>query len=193
MARAELFWPYVEKTLLEAFGERALNQVAPNVITIRSGSSLVVVRMLDADEPRLQVFCAVLQEVPKSPELLEKLNDLNAQLSFAKAFWIGDDVLFATELLAEGLEPESIRNAIAAIATSSDHFDDELKAAFGGRPSFPDQGDTPAPHYDGVGEGVGLPPGEEVGDVPMVAAQAQDDPEPEALSEGEEEPTQGYL
>ena len=193
MARAELFWPYVEKALLEAFGESALNKIAPNVITIRSGSSLVVIRMLDADEPRLQVFCTVLQQVKKTPELLEKLNELNAQLSFAKAFWIEDDLLFATELLAEGLEPESIRNAVAAIATSSDHFDDELKAGFGGRPSFPDQGDTVAAHHDGVGEGVGLPPGEEVGEVPLVAARTQDDAELDASPEPEEEPTQGYL
>lgn len=201
MPRAELFWPYVEKTLVETFGEGALSKLADNVITIRAGSSLVVIRMMEATEPRLQVFSTVLHEVPNSPALLEKLNELNAKIAFAKAFWIEDDVLVATELLAEGLDTENIRNAVTAIGVASDHFDDELRAQFGGTPSFPDEGEaqTEAPdeHQDGVGEGVGLPPGDENGTVPTVAASSEDhgdtDDTEKKRKNRDEEPTQGYL
>ncbi|MCJ7832332.1 MAG: YbjN domain-containing protein [Actinobacteria bacterium] len=203
MARAELFWPYVEKTLVETFGEEALSKLADNVITIRAGSSLVVIRMMEATEPRLQVFSTVLHDVPISPELLAALNELNAKIAFAKAFWIEDDVLVATELLAEGLDTENIRNAVTAIGVASDHFDDELRAQFGGTPSFPDEGEaqTEAPdeHQDGVGEGVGLPPGDENGTTPTAAAspdskgKSKESDESGDRKKDDEEPTQGYL
>jgi len=204
MARAELFWPYVEKTLVETFGEEALSKLADNVVTIRAGSSLVVVRMMEAKEPRLQVFSTVLHDVPSSPELFSSLNELNAQIAFAKAFWIEDDVLIATELLAEGLDTENIRNAVTAIGVASDHFDDELKARYGGSTSFPDQGEEdagtqdgrPAEPREGVGEGVGLPPGDENGVVPTVAASSENRDEAddaEKKRKNRDEPTQGYL
>jgi hypothetical protein len=207
MPRAELFWPYVEKTLVETFGDEALSKLADNVVTIRAGSSLVVVRMMEAKEPRLQVFSTVLHGVPSSPELLASLNELNAQIAFAKAFWIEDDVLIATELLAEGLDTENIRNAVTAIGVASDHFDDQLKARFGGSTSFPDEVEEESEEADerrdGVGEGVGLPPGDESSEV--VAATpgkppGSSAPEGSEGSDGsrdrkkkDEEPTQGYL
>ena len=202
MARAELFWPYVEKTLVETFGEEALSKLADNVITIRAGSSLVVIRMMEATEPRLQVFSTVLHDVPSSPELLATLNELNAKIAFAKAFWIEDDVLVATELLANGLDTENIRNAVTAIGTASDHFDDQLKAQFGGTTSFPDEGEEESPpadeHRDGVGEGVGLPPGDESSEVVATSSSGSPDSAPERSDERDrkkkdEEPTQGYL
>ena len=207
MARAELFWPYVEKTLVETFGEEALSKLADNVITIRAGSSLVVIRMMEATEPRLQVFSTVLHDVPSSPELLAALNELNAKIAFAKAFWIENDVLVATELLAEGLDTENIRNAVTAIGAASDHFDDQLKARFGGTTSFPDEGKQESPATDerraGVGEGVGLPPGNESSEVVAAStseppgSSAPEGPEGSAESRGrkkkDEEPTQGYL
>lgn len=207
MARAELFWPYVEKTLVETFGEEALSKLADNVITIRAGSSLVVIRMMEATEPRLQVFSTVLHDVPSSPELLTALNELNAKIAFAKAFWIEDDVLVATELLAEGLDTENIRNAVTAIGAASDHFDDQLKARFGGSTSFPNEAEDESPaadeHRDGVGEGVGLPPGDESSEVVAASQGASPGPSESDASEGSEgsrdrrkkgeEPTQGYL
>jgi hypothetical protein len=178
MVRAELIWPYVEKTLVEFLGDRA-KLVDERVVAVQHGSSNLLVRLVDGDEPRLQVFSPMLHGVEKTPELLDTLNGFNAGMAFAKIFWIDGDVMVAMELLADSLDRESIDNALRVVAGSADRFDDELKARFGGETAFPqpeepteDTGPTPSEEagsdgrHEGAPEGVGLPPGMEQGEEP---------------------------
>lgn len=202
MTRADLAWPYVEKVLLDVIGAERLEKVDDQVMVLRAGSSRVVIRM-QADEPvRLQVFSPVLQGVDKSPALLERLNDIDAGLAFAKIFWVDGDVLIALELLADGLEKENIMGAINTIASSADALDDELRKEFGGETAFPDQGGTKpgdsrqAPkRAEGTGEGVGAPPGEEIGGVPTIAASPDvGDGDEDAVGDAKTDgPDAGYL
>lgn len=211
MARAELLWPYVEKTLGEFLGDR-MKVVDEHMVSVQQGSSNVLIRLLDSDEPRLQVFSLMLQGVKETPELLDVLNGLTAGLAFAKVFWIDDDVVVAMELLAESLDRDSLNNAVSVVAGASDRFDDELKARFGGETAFPQpraeaEGGSETPesgtdhHAEGVPEGIGLPPGMEQGEQREPAAASEpsaDDAPPEeeaAAAKTERDPDEapGYL
>jgi hypothetical protein len=211
MARAELIWPYVEKTLYEFLGDR-MKVVDEHMVSVQQGSSNVLIRLLDSDEPRLQVFSLMLQGVKETPELLEVLNGLTAGLAFAKIFWVDDDVVVATELLAESLDRDSLNAAVGVIAGAADRFDDELKARFGGETAFPQppaeaegkgggepsQSGADEDHEEGVPEGIGLPPGMEHGEPAKTAEPSADDAPPEedkasAKTERDPDEAPGYL
>ena len=78
----------------------------------------------------------MLRGVKPSPELLEKLNDMNASFSFARAFVTDETVCIAMELFAEELTTEQISYACGLITFAADHWDDELKRSFGGETFF---------------------------------------------------------
>jgi hypothetical protein len=78
----------------------------------------------------------MLRGVKPSPELLEKLNGMNASFSFARAFVTDETVCIAMELFAEELTTEQISYACGLITFAADHWDDELKRSFGGETFF---------------------------------------------------------
>jgi len=136
--RAEIVWPYVEQVLKEFLGVEKIEVADDGAIPVRAGTAGVFVRLTDGDHPRLLVYSPMLHAVKKTPELLDKLNELNVLIRFAKCFWQEEQVILATELLAESLDKESIDNALAVVMAAADHFDDELKATFGSETAFPD-------------------------------------------------------
>jgi hypothetical protein len=138
VARLDIIRPYVEKAVAEYIGatpaELLVNQ--DGSIPIRRGSTAYYVRLLDGTPPMVQVYSTVLYEVPKSPELLDRLNEINAEATFARAFWMSEQVVVATELVADSIDTTQIENACGVVGTIADHYDDELRTAFGGRTIF---------------------------------------------------------
>jgi hypothetical protein len=141
MARLDVIRPFVEKAVAEYIGAKADDLMVneDGSIPIRRGSTAYYVRLMDGSPPMVQVYSTVLYEVPKSPELLEQLNEINAETMFARAFWTGDSVVVATEMVADSIDQEQIANACGVVGTVSDHFDDELKTRFGGKTIFNDE------------------------------------------------------
>ena len=154
MARLDIIKPYVEKAVAEYIGapadELTINE--DGSIPIRRGSTAYYVRLLDGAPPMVQVYATMLYEVPKSPELLDRLNEINAETMFARAFWTGEQVIVATELVADSIDKDQIANACGVVGTVSDHFDDELRTRFGGHTIFPSD-DAPGPG-DAAGSGA---------------------------------------
>ena len=143
MARLDVIRPYVEKAVAEYIGARP-DELVVNVdgsIPIRRGSTAYYVRLLEGDPPMVQVYSTLLYEVAKSPELLDRLNEINAEAMFARAFWTGDSVVVATELVADSIDREQIENACGVVGSIADHYDDELGAAFGGKRIYNEQSD----------------------------------------------------
>ncbi len=138
MARLDVIRPYVEKTVAEYIGaqpdELMVNQ--DGSIPIRRGTTAYYVRLLDGRPPMVQVYSTVLYEVPKSPELLDRLNEINADAMFARAFWTADQVVVATELVADSIDTKQIENACGVVGTIADHYDNELRTTFGGKTIF---------------------------------------------------------
>lgn len=101
-------------------------------VAIRSGTALVLVRLVDAEPALVRVFSPLLREVARSDELLAELNEINAHLSFLRLFWRDDTVFAASELLAASLDLASLANACDALCDLADYYDERLHDRFGG-------------------------------------------------------------
>ncbi len=75
-------------------------------------------RVIGTEHPVVQVFSIALADIETTPELLAALNDLNAKLSFARAFHVRGQVLMETDILAESLDPAGFRNACNCVGSS---------------------------------------------------------------------------
>ncbi len=107
-------------------------------IPIRWESALYYVRLLDKVPPMLQVFCVVLRNVPKTPELLEELNIINEGIVSSRVFWADGNVIAACELLAEQLDQEELAHSCWAVGSLAAWADTELHEQFGGEMVYPD-------------------------------------------------------
>jgi hypothetical protein len=149
VTRVEVIRPFVEQAVKEFLGVDELKVMEDGTIPIRAGSSAVNVRLLEGPtggHPLLRVTSPLLHGVPSSPELLTKLNEMNAAFSFARAFVLEDTVFIAMELFAEELTAAQISYACGLITFAADHWDDELKQSFGGDAYF--EGTAVAPVAD---------------------------------------------
>jgi len=144
MTKIQVIRPYVEKTLKELLGTEQIEVTDDGTIPIRRGSTAVYVRLMDEEPPTLQVFSPLLQGVQKSPELLERLNEINGSVRFARLFWAADKVVVAAELDAETLDKEEIRTAVDVVSGVADDLDDQLRTDFGGTVLFPEPTGEPA-------------------------------------------------
>src|SRR5262245_56030335 len=79
MARIELLRPYVEKVVSEYLGIEPGKLIVNDdgTIPVSVGSANYYIRLMDGDPPVLQVYSIVLEEIQKSPELFEAINDIN--------------------------------------------------------------------------------------------------------------------
>ena len=185
MTRIEVLRPFVEKTVAEYLGmeEDKLQTNEDGTIPIRAGTAVVNVRLVEGGHghPVLQVYAALLHGIQKSAGLLEKLNEVNAGLTFARAFWLEEQVILTIELRAESLDAEQVAQAVSVVSLAADLWDGALKQEFGGETSFPDEPAQQAP--SGPQPAEGAPP------VPGGAAGADSPHKPAA----EDPPSAGYI
>ena len=143
MARVEQIRPYVEKVLKEYAGTDTLIVDSDGDVPFRAGSAMYYVRMIDQDPPLVSLFARMVEKISKTPELLERLNEMNETIRFGRIFWAAETVIVATELVAETLDKEELENACSAIGSIADHFDTEIQQKFGGEVAFTDEGEKP--------------------------------------------------
>lgn len=104
-------------------------------IAVRFGSAIAFVRVVE--QPLfVRVYSPVLANVSCTVEVLERLNDLNTELRFARLVCLDDTVIAAVDLFAFPLMAEHIVHACAVLGTVADSVDDLLQAEFGGRTAF---------------------------------------------------------
>lgn len=108
-------------------------------VTLRSGTAMVYIRLIDGGPPVLRVYSPLLRHVERSGDLLAELNDLNARLSFLRLFWRDGTVFAATELLATALTTESLRHACDTVADTADYYDERLEPRYGGEKAYEDR------------------------------------------------------
>jgi hypothetical protein len=142
VTRLEILQPFVEKTVAEYLGIEHVQVGEDGTIPIRSGTTIVNVRLLQGEHPSrpiLQVYSPMLSDLDCTPELLVKLNEVNGDLTFVRAFWTDRQVILAMELLAESLDRDQVAHAVSLVSLAGDFWDSELSKTFGGRTYFTDE------------------------------------------------------
>lgn len=79
---------------------------------------------------KVMAYCVQGARVDKS--LREGLLQLNHTLPMGSFSLVGSDVFFSLSLFGRSLEPRNFLNAIAAVATVADDYDDRIVARYGG-------------------------------------------------------------
>jgi len=106
-----------------------------NGIPVRAGTAMVYVRVR-GETPVIEVFSPLLLEVARTPELLEKLNDINMRSSFVKTFVANEIVYGTVQLRGSDFDPGHLEHALRLMTTFAEDMDEKLQGDFGGRPFF---------------------------------------------------------
>jgi hypothetical protein len=180
MTRLEVLQPFVERTIAAYLGIEEVKVWEDGTIPIRSGSTVVNVRLMEGDRPGhpvLQVYSPLLSDLEGSPELFAKLNEVNANLTFVRAFWLDRQVNLVMELLAENLDQDQVAHALSLMSLAANFWDSELEKTFGGKTYFAEE---PAP-------AEADPPA-----IPPASAPVADPPDAH-VPKGEDPPAAGYI
>lgn len=139
MTRSEVIRPFIEKTLTEWLDGEQVRRSEKGEYLFRRGSAEVCVRVDERDQTTVSVYSVILRNVKKSTRLLDALNAINAEIDFARVFWLQNAVVLVTELLAASLDAEQLRASCDLVARRADDLDTPLKKKFGGKTAFADE------------------------------------------------------
>lgn len=141
---------YVESLVEQIAGVEKAVSDDDGDFPVRVGNALFYVSVIDGDEPTVQVYSIAVREVPETADLLEKMNEINAQLRFCRAFFIDGRVVIATDCVCLTLDEAEFVAATQAVAGATEHFGPEIVAKFGGHLAFEDEpGDEEKAEDDG--------------------------------------------
>jgi len=79
---------------------------------------------------RITAYC--VQNIEMKPDLAVGLLELNHELPFGAFELVGGDIFYSHALFGRALNRPSLMGAIAAVATTSDDYDDRIVAKYGG-------------------------------------------------------------
>ena len=138
--RPDVVFAYVRDLLERMTGIRP-EQDSDGDLPVELEGAQFFVRVVGEHDPWVQVFAIALADVPSSPGLLERLNEINSQLRFARTFWASGQVLFESDIWADDLSAANFGHACRNIAGATDSFSPRLVSTFGGRAVFQESKD----------------------------------------------------
>ena len=112
---------------------------------ITYGGATFYSRVTNPDDAIVQVFGVAVADIDPTPELFEAINEINRSIGFARAFWVGGQVLVEAEIWGVDVNPSNFQHACWNIASAIDRFGPSLIEQFGGRPRFEE---LKEPEYD---------------------------------------------
>lgn len=128
---------YVEKCLREQWGIDKVLQDDDGDFCYRCGTAACYVRVEGGPAPLVRVFAHAVVDVKRSARLLVELNEVNERSRTAHAYWAGGAVIVEQALHPNGVEPEALGQACAAVGRVADDLGTLAAAAFDGRTPFP--------------------------------------------------------
>lgn len=141
----------LEQLLEEGFGEKVEPDSDGDYPLPGAGDFYVRLETPEERDPIVQVFAVAARDIPASAELFEALNRINANIGFARCFWVLDQVLFETEIVVHALKHASLGQAVGAVGGSAEFWGQRLVQSFGGTTTFGDAGSDPD-EDDGPGQ-----------------------------------------
>lgn len=132
--RSDVAFIYVRELLSSMTGERPEPDHDGDLPVFFNGAAFYV-RILGSNDPLIQIFSVAIDALDESPELYARLNNINQNLQFARAFHVGRQVLIESEIWASDLNPANFHYACRNIATATDSATPML-TELGGTPRF---------------------------------------------------------
>lgn len=137
MPNVEMVRAYLEKLLEQGFSSRIQADHQGDYPLPGAGEFYARVAADGPQRmPRVQVFAVAVRDVEPSAELMAALNDVNSQIAYARVFWIQDQVLVESDLVAESLNHPSLETAVNTVGGLAAHLGPSLVDDFGGNSAF---------------------------------------------------------
>jgi len=124
----------VEEYLGELFEDPYLDPETAHFY-VRYGTTVleIAVDPYGPEDTMVQVMAYCVQGVRLEPDLLLGVLELNHHLAFGAFSLVGRDIFLSHTLFGRGLERGALLSAIAAVANTSDEYDDRIVAKYGGQ------------------------------------------------------------
>ncbi|HEV8238071.1 MAG TPA: YbjN domain-containing protein [Thermoanaerobaculia bacterium] len=124
----------VEEYLGELFEDPYLDPETAHFY-VRYGTTVLelAVDPYGPEDTTVQVMAYCVQGVRLESDLLMGLLELNHHLAFGAFSVVGRDIFLSHTLFGRGLERAALLSAIAAVANTSDEYDDRIVAKYGGQ------------------------------------------------------------
>jgi hypothetical protein len=134
--RSNVIRPYLERLI----GDWVEGPVEPpdedGRYHVRVNTSGFIVEIVDFEPTLVRMWSPVVVRIERSLELLEMLNGLNASGLGLRIFHTDDQVILATELVAETLDARELHFACHLLASAAERLGPELSTLFGGETLF---------------------------------------------------------
>jgi hypothetical protein len=125
----------VLKAIREGSGNAGLEPCEDGDLSLRFGSAAVFVRVLDGPLC-VRMFSPVLEDVEADDRLLDRLNELNAEIRFARFFVVEGRLIVAAETPVAPFVAEHVSRASLQLGSFADEIGGTLQKEFGGRRAF---------------------------------------------------------
>ena len=145
--RSEVIRPYLERLIGQWLEEPVPGPDEEGRYHVRVNTSGFMVEIVDFEPTLVRMWSPVVLGVGKSVELLEVLNGLNANGLGLRIFHRDQEVILATELVAETLDARELHFGCHLIASAAERLGPELVAIFGGETLFATRDGMPT-HLD---------------------------------------------
>ena len=132
----------VLEAIREGSGNAALEFSESGDLPLRFGSAATFVRPLE-DPPCVRMFSPMLEDVEEDDRLLDRLNELNAEMRLVRFLLTEGRVIVAMEMFVEPFVAEQVKRACLMVGSVADEFGGMLQKEFGGRRAFEEAGAEP--------------------------------------------------
>ena len=124
----------VKVYLAELFDEDVYNEDETGHFYVRYGSTVLEISVdpYGPEEVMVMVMAYCVQGIELQEDLALGLLELNHTLPFGAFSLVGQDIFFSYAVFGRDLKRQSLLNAIAVVANTSDDYDDKIVAKFGG-------------------------------------------------------------
>ncbi len=126
------------KTIRDGSGNADIGLDADGDVPLRVGNASVFVRVFE-DPLGVGVFSPILRDVETDDALLERINELNAAVFFARLFVVDGRVYAAREVLVAPFVPEHVWGACLRVGSLADEIGGTLRKEFGGTRAFEEE------------------------------------------------------
>jgi hypothetical protein len=133
--RPDVAYVYVRDLLERLTGERP-NPDQDGDLPVQFEGARFFVRVVGSTDPWVQVFSVAVAEVEPTPDLMNRLNEINGDLRFARAFHVAGQVLIETEIWADDVNPANFHHACRNVAGATDLYGTGIREDFGGLTPF---------------------------------------------------------
>ena len=134
--RSEIIRPYVERLIGQWLEEPVPPPDDDGRYHVRVNTSGFIVEIVDFEPTLVRMWSPVVLRIEESIGLLRVLNGLNANGLGLRIFHTDDQVILATELVAETLDARELHFACHLLASAAERLGPELVALYGGETLF---------------------------------------------------------